>query len=529
MAGNAGSSYQAISTSGQIVYFTACPSNIEGGVNEIYARVDATSTITISSPSPSQCVTCNQTPASAAFEGASPDGSEAFFMTSQPLVSGDEKGTGTGNDLYEYDFDNSPGENLVQLSAGGAGDLTPGSGAEVQGVVRTSSDGSHVYFVARGVLTTVPDLSLPSGHQVAEAGADNLYVVDTATGHTSFIADLCSNASFSGAAGDSQCPATLNDKTSGANDGALWGPDGGRQAQTTPDGRYLVFTTYARLITAGGEADTDEAQDVYRYDFQTGRLIRVSIGEPSFPASHNANTPSMNATVAPLPRDGALASINDFNRALSDEGSTIVFATPEALQADDIDMGSNPSCSKGTGSTGCDVYVWHECASGTCEDDMAGEVHMISPGDDTTDEETKAGLAAMSESGSDIFFFTQKELVGQDVDQLVDVYDARIGGGFPVPVPKTSCSGEACQGTPSRLPTFSSPGSSSFTDGGNLTAPPATLSAPIEPRPKTKLLTKAQKLAKALKVCKQDKSKKKRATCVRHARKEFGPSKKKKK
>jgi len=43
-----------------------------------------------------------------------------------------------------------------------------------------------------------------------------------------------------------------------------------------------------------------------------------------------------------------------------------------------------------------------------------------------------------------------------------------------------------------------------------------------------KTLTRAQKLAAALRACKKDKNKGKRLACVRHARKEFGPSKKKK-
>ena len=35
-----------------------------------------------------------------------------------------------------------------------------------------------------------------------------------------------------------------------------------------------------------------------------------------------------------------------------------------------------------------------------------------------------------SESGEDVFFFTAQRLVGQDHDQLVDVYDARVDGGL---------------------------------------------------------------------------------------------------
>ena len=61
---------------------------------------------------------------------------------------------------------------------------------EVQGVVRVSEDGSHVYFVAKGVLTA----SNREGH-APQAGAENLYVYEPdpalAGGfHTVFVATL---------------------------------------------------------------------------------------------------------------------------------------------------------------------------------------------------------------------------------------------------------------------------------------------------------------------------------------------------
>ncbi len=45
------------------------------------------------------------------------------------------------------------------------------------------------------------------------------------------------------------------------------------------------------------------------------------------------------------------------------------------------------------------------------------------------------------------------------------------------------------------------------------------------PGPLTKTLSRAQKLAKALKACKRDKNKAKRAACVRTAHKRYGPAK----
>lgn len=524
-SGNGGISYQAISANGSMIYFTAKPA---GGVPTVYVRIDEATTVAVSNPSPSQCTTCASTPAPAAFAGASVDGSKAFFETAQQLVNGD---TDTSVDLYEYDFEKPGGENVIDLSHGGAGDPSPGSGAEVQGVVRTSSDASHVYFVARGVLTTTPNRL----GQSAVPHADNLYAVGTETGDTKFVAELCSNASTSGLVADSQCPATLNGTIfEGTNDTSLWGEERGRAAQTTADGRYLAFTTYAHLMGSGAEAQLgqDEARQVYRYYFDTGQLVRVSIGEPAFSASHNGNTPGLNATIIGVPAEGVAgeqvggyADVNDWNREISENGAYILFSTPERLQANDVNTGTKPTCGGAEGDTGCDVYVWHECEGGVCEDAMAGEVHMVSPGTDPTSQDTETGTAGMSASGSDIFLFTRTPLVGQDADSLVDVYDARVNGGFPAPTPESSCSGEECQGTASSLPTFGAPGSVSFTGGANLAPPPEEAAKPAA-KPKPKPLTRAKKLAKALKACAK-RPKRKRAACRRAAHRRYGARKSK--
>ena len=65
---------------------------------------------------------------------------------------------------------------------------------------------------------------------------------------------------------------------------------------------------------------------------------------------------------------------------------------------------------------------------------------------------------------------------------------------------------------------------------------PAFVPTPLFPAVKTtttttkpKVLTKAQKLANALKACKKDKKKSKRAACEKQARKKYAPAKKKSK
>ncbi len=79
-----------------------------------------------------------------------------------------------------------PGKTSSLVSAGSA---TP----HVQGVARISQDGSHVYFVAQGVLTGTPN----SQGQTAQAGEENLYVFERdaafPNGRTPFVATVASS------------------------------------------------------------------------------------------------------------------------------------------------------------------------------------------------------------------------------------------------------------------------------------------------------------------------------------------------
>jgi hypothetical protein len=501
-----GGSYQAISADGTKVFFTATP---PAGVPTLYARVNGTETVSISEPLPSECTICGASPGEGRFQGASASGEKVFFTTKQQLLNSD---TDTTNDLYEYDFAEPATHKLIQVSAGGLGDVTPGSGAQVQGVVSVSEDGTHVYFVAQGVLT-----SLPNGlGQTASNDADNLYAYDTATDETKFVATLSSS--------DKQLwGEPVASGTAGSFDA--------HTAQATPDGRYLAFDSFAPLVTSGVEADTSREQQVYRYDFDTGQIVRVSVGHEGY--ANNGNVPDRDAVIAPtgVRLDGAAPAINESNRAISENGESIAFVTAAQLQGTDHAGGSAESCADGTEvatGPGCEVYLWHECANGVCPDGDSGEVNMISDG------ESAAGLiyAGMSSTASDVFFQTRTQLVGQDTDSLGDIYDARIDGGFPAAAPEPSCSGEQCQGIPSASPAGLKPEGSSITaGGGNLNATPFVESPEPKqnPKPKSKPLTSAQKLAKALKRCENNKAKTKRQACEKAAHKRYAPKPKPKK
>ena len=71
-----------------------------------------------------------------------------------------------------------------------------------------------------------------------------------------------------------------------------------------------------------------------------------------------------------------------------------------------------------------------------------------------------------SPDGSDVFFTTAQSLVARDPGS-VDLYDARVQGGFPEAAAPAACEGEACQ-SPPPAPEAKTPASSAFRGAGNL-------------------------------------------------------------
>jgi len=451
-----GSVYQAISADGQTVFFEAEPTS--GGPLTLFARTGDFAGGTPTLP------TTVEIASAGTFVGASADGSKVFFVTAQTLAARDHDST---SDLYEYSFDAPAGQHYIDVSAGGLGDPSPGSGADVsaglfedgsvQGsVVAISPDGSHVFFSASAELTTLPN---GNGEHAGPSGGTFCY--DTETGETKFVASSIENTG----------------------------------AQTTPSGRYLIFTTTAHL----SPEDTNAGRAVYRYDFQTGEVTWVSHAAPGFAILDEGD----NATLAPREevsngRDGAMAYYADARRAISDDGASIIFTTAERLQAEDV-------------SGAPQVYLWHD-----------GRVSLISDG---TNPAGVTEPPSMSGTGSDIVFATTTQLVRQDTDHLQDIYDARVDGGFPAPEAEPSCKQEGCQGGLSSPPAFGTPGSETFSSGGNQTAPPfrGVVLEP-EPKPKSTALTDAWKLEKALAKCKRHLRHAKRASCERAARRRYEKS-----
>lgn len=486
-----GTAYHAVSENGETVFFSATPLTPEGSEGQtIYARVGngtaGAHTIAVSAQSATECTSVSCTSSeplrvgqagAAVYQGASADGSKVFFTTAQKLLNSDENEL---PDLYEYDFSKPSGKNLILISSGQPGHA-------VTGVVRTSSDGSHVYFVQSGVLATAQNENTwrngqgEEQHEKAQEGTPNIYAYDAVTGEGKFVA---STGEDTGGVTESFDEGLGEEEVHGPRE---------RHAQTTPDGRYLVFSSRGQLA---GDTNSGAARAAYRYDFQTGELTWVSHATPGF-TPLNAGDDAIVAAVPGSP-SGSEADMLDWSRAISDNGEYIIFTTAERLQASDV-------------NESLDVYEWHNGGTG-----------LISDGHDplggSGEGKHLTVASGMSASGSDIFFLTHTPLVGQDTDALVDLYDARVAGGFPAPPAGTACSGEPCQGPASKQPSFGAATSSMFPASGNPTTPLIAVAPSMEVKPKS--LTRAQKLANALKLCKK-KLKKKRAACESQARKKF--------
>jgi sugar lactone lactonase YvrE len=459
----------AVSADGGTVYFLAlgqddgdCKGPSALTTDRLYARIDGTGpgahTVAISQHSPADCTTpacTGSAPSGANFEGVSADGSRAFFTSTQQLTDAASEDNAPGDgalglggagghgcpattgpngcNLYLYDFSNPAGHELTAISVGDSS----GNGPRVQGVFSVSRDGSHVYFVAKGVLAANSDAN---GHS-AQSGANNLYAYDASTGDTSFIAALPDS------------------------DQGFWRlATGGFVANVTPDGRFLVFPSRGELTP--DDTSRSGALQIFRYDAQTGDLIRISVGNDGFNDNGNRSGPTPCGTGF-CAEDASIPAVTDIqghrtDPTMSHDGSSVFFMSPVALTPhalDGVRIGTNIQDGV-TPEYARNVYEWH-----------AGHVSLISDGRDTSRNAgySSVRLFAADGSGQNVFFSTADQLVPQDTDTSLDYYDARVGGGIPYTPPAEPCAGDNCKPPPPSSPTMPAAASVSFSGLGNAT------------------------------------------------------------
>ncbi len=472
--------------------------------------------------------------------GNSADGSRAFFTTVAPIPTAPGTPAVTqnvGNEVYERHADHTY---LVGVLPNGS---VPSCGAEVgegggtgmgqyqeysYGAV--SADGTNVVFRTPAEHYGLPEEHLPScpqrpqngitealylredngtsaaktvtlsgvvylgrtadGSKILTTGGGSLYEYDIATGQTTTIGAgllLASSADgsrvyYMGGGGQFEVYDKGTTKTIVPNAGPGYAGSTLRDFENnflgvnslenlpvaTPDGSKLIFRDKANLTgyntaspaCAKNNQNSPDAEgiyggscgEIYIYDLNTDSVACVSCNPSGTPPSKPSRLfipPPVNPYVP------------QSTSSISADGSRAFFETEEALVPQDTNELR-------------DVYEWEN-----------GHIYLLSSGQGSTG----SALVGVSSDGNDVFIETDDHLLPQDIENSLQIYDARVGGGFPYTTPVYGCDSGQCQGPQTPAPGFGPPASATFVGVGNLvreTGAPLTKPKSKKPKHRTK-------------------------------------------
>jgi hypothetical protein len=382
----------------------------------------------------------------ARYETASADGSHVFFAANYGLTATTSSGpqqvcfnpllSGAACDLYDYDVETGQ---LTDLSADA--NTADTNGASVQGVVAASGDGSYVYFAALGQLvvgkgkTYAENINGPTSINSA-----NLYLAhDHQLTYVATVTEEDLRGSSNGVGGSE----------SGLH-GLLIRGEAFWNAEVTPDGRELLLSSEEDLTGY----DSNGVQEAYIYFAPSqsqpdGALQCVSC--------RRDGQPSLNSNDRYTPIPGTAADRNTqlhYRRLMTTDGRRVFFTSADPLAPGAVAGDNN-------------VYEW-------AGSELGGQVSLINaepPDQSIPGTPQRAQLYEVSSSGNDVFFVSAKPLVPGDHDEALDLYDARVAGGFPgeePPAPPCDAAAEgACNVGGTNPPSPTVPATSNFTGPAN--------------------------------------------------------------
>jgi hypothetical protein len=426
--------FHAVSADGSRVVFSATrivpgkPGNSgEVGATGVFVREGGTVTHDVSASETSV------PDERAIYQGATPDGSHVYFVANAGLTP---ETSSTGADLYEYDFSKPEGERLTDLSVDhDSGGASVGGEVRASGVgalVAVSDDGTHVFYIARGQIVA------GEGKTFSQNKADNtfsLYEYDAATEKVRYVASI-------GGSNREELEAV----TLGAS--ALW------TSRVTADGRYLLFESsqsptpyrshgYPEVYLYDGAAPPSEA------------LVCVSCRQDGGPPA---------GSIAAAFRQGKLAKGGGQNELYAPQSLVMHGGQPRVF------FTSLDRLAAGAREGEQNLYEWAH-----------GQVFRIateSPGQATVAGNVSGAtyFAGASEGGTDLYFFDAEALNWENREGRYGAWDARVGGGFPEPLPAPEAcraTGEgSCQAPAAAPPGSPTAGTTSFVGPGNVKATP---------------------------------------------------------
>jgi hypothetical protein len=414
-AGFAGNVIGAVSEDGERVVFTATrqvagpvAGAAEIGKRAVFLRLGGERTVDASA---SETTTPDL---AASYQDASvtPGGGRVFFLANYGLTADSsagssechapvpgasfEGGTGAGCDLYEYELAAPLGSRLTDLSADH--DPADRAGAGVLGVLGSSRDGAYVYFAALGQLV---------------AGQGESYAANLAGSTYNVYLFHAGGLTYVGSLGVGEAENML---VSTGGSGVDSQQSTNLLSRVTPDGMHFLFES--SLAFAGYESGG--SREAYVYSSRTGTATCISCrrdGRP--PLGGLAQRPLYTG----VPIDNAL----HLPATLNADGSRAFFESSEPLAHGAVAGNTN-------------IYEWH-----------LGTVYLLATGPPPKPGaySSPVEFVGASEDGSDVFITTPARLASQDTDGRKDLYDLRIGGGFPAEAePASPCAAldeGACQ------------------------------------------------------------------------------------
>jgi len=364
------------------------------------------------------------------YEVASRDGRYVFFTARRGLDPDGESGgpasctlgfgdpNGPGCSLYQYDVE--AGE-LVDLSIPQP-DTTNSNGPGVAGVLDASEDGSHVYFAARGQL--IPE----AGRTEAENIAESTYSIYLWTG---------GGLKYVGSIG------TFEAENTALTASSMKGIAPRFTTRVTPDGSYLLYQSSTDSADFTGEG----RREAFLYSEQAEQTMCLSCRRDGLASVAD---PTFN----PLMANGEIENRTKPPTTLvenEDGGATVFFRSPNRLAV-------------GATEGRLSLYQWKD-----------GQIAFLASSAPSAARELT--FAGASRDGQDVYFTTVDQLTWQDTDGKLDVYDARVGGGFSQPpAPPQACNPlveASCQGSGLVSPPASTvPGSAALQGPGNVQPAP---------------------------------------------------------
>jgi hypothetical protein len=373
----------------------------------------------------------------AAFNGASDDGTHVFFQTTEQLTSAD---TDSLRDLYER-----TGGTTTLASTGPAG----GNGLFNPVFAGISHDGLRVFFQTDEALTA-DDTDLSQDVYQRSAGATTRLSLGPDGGNGTVTDSF--DASFAGASDDGthvfietdealvsadvDFQFDVYERSAGVTTLVSTGPTGGNGdsdasfRDVSSNGSRVFFQT-AEAVTSG---DLDPgSQDVYQRSGGATTLISTgSVEVGTFDAAYVGSSSDgghvfFSTAVGLVPGDldggwrdiydrsagattlistgslGGSSPQNAFFAGASDDGSRVFFRTDETLSVDDQD--------------GAYTDVYERVGAATT---------LISTGPAGGFRPFVSSFGGISADGSKVFFATAEKLVGLDADDAQDVYSGAV-------------------------------------------------------------------------------------------------------